>query len=170
MSSLFICQGIFKWRCSQCPFKSHQKNKYVRHLRVHSKSQPFSCPLCGHKTARKDYLQKHIKRFHCNVSLSLEELEKVYPDMYTIEEILGKTPQLIKVLADIPCKDVREMPALVSSLFRGINQIKELKNGFQITGGRGDVYDLNSINIPVFALSVDKISHLNIFRFKLGRI
>jgi len=85
-------KGIFKWRCSQCPFKSHQKNKYVRHLRVHTKSQPFSCPLCGHKTARKDYLQKHIKRFHCNVSLSLEELEKVYPHMYNIEEILDVKP------------------------------------------------------------------------------
>ena len=85
-------QGIFKWRCALCSFKSHQRNKYVRHLRTHTKSQPYQCPLCDHKSARKDYLQKHIGKTHSH--LSLDEIEAKYPNLYKIEEKIQVTSQM----------------------------------------------------------------------------
>ena len=53
-------------------------------MRTHTKSEPYSCPLCVHRAARKDYLQKHILKTHSGVSL--EELESFHPNMYNIQE------------------------------------------------------------------------------------
>ena len=53
-------------------------------MRTHTKSEPYSCPLCVHRAARKDYLQKHILKTHSGVSL--EELESFHPSMYNIQE------------------------------------------------------------------------------------
>ena len=55
-----------------------------RHMRTHTKSEPYGCPLCDHKAARKDYLQKHITKTH--TGLSLEQIESLHPNMYNIEE------------------------------------------------------------------------------------
>ena len=56
----------------------------IRHMRTHTKSEPYGCPLCDHRAARKDYLQKHITKTH--TGLSLEQIEGLHPDMYNIEE------------------------------------------------------------------------------------
>jgi len=53
-------------------------------MRTHTKSEPYACPLCDHKAARKDYLQKHITKTH--TGLSLEQIESLHPNMYNIEE------------------------------------------------------------------------------------
>ena len=53
-------------------------------MRTHTKSEPYGCPLCDHRAARKDYLQKHITKTH--TGLSLEQIESLHPDMYNIEE------------------------------------------------------------------------------------
>ena len=53
-------------------------------MRTHTKSEPYSCPLCVHRAARKDYLQKHIIKTH--TGLSLEQVESLHPNMYHIEE------------------------------------------------------------------------------------
>merc|ERR1711953_410636 len=44
----------------------------------------YSCPLCVHRAARKDYLQKHIIKTH--TGLSLEQVESLHPNMYHIQE------------------------------------------------------------------------------------
>eukprot|EP00088_Acartia_fossae_P024285 TRINITY_DN2524_c0_g1_i1.p1 TRINITY_DN2524_c0_g1~~TRINITY_DN2524_c0_g1_i1.p1 ORF type:complete len:398 (-),score=47.67 TRINITY_DN2524_c0_g1_i1:160-1353(-) len=79
-------RDIYKWRCADCPFKTHQKNKYIRHLRTHTKSQPFSCPICNTKTSRKDYLKRHLLKNHCTATLTLSDVENMYPNVYDIEE------------------------------------------------------------------------------------
>ena len=53
-------------------------------MRTHTKSEPFRCPLCDHRSARKDYLQKHITKSHTGITL--EQIESLHPDMYNIEE------------------------------------------------------------------------------------
>jgi len=53
-------------------------------MRTHTKSEPYGCPLCDHRSARKDYLQKHITKTH--TGLSLEQIESLHPNMYNIEE------------------------------------------------------------------------------------
>lgn len=56
----------------------------MRHMRTHTKSEPYGCPLCDHRAARKDYLQKHIAKSHAGVTL--DQVESLHPDMYNIDE------------------------------------------------------------------------------------
>ena len=75
---------VYRWECLLCSFKSHQKNRYVRHLTAHTKSQPYECPLCDHETARKVCLWKHIGKSHSYAIF--EEVEASHLKPCKIEE------------------------------------------------------------------------------------
>ena len=57
-----------------------------RHLKSHLKSTPFSCPICGFKSGRKDNLKQHVEKRHATVGTPIKQLEEMYPDMYKIHE------------------------------------------------------------------------------------
>jgi len=85
-------RGIFKHSCHLCDYKTHKKNSLERHLNSHVKSTPFSCPVCGFKSGRKDNLKQHVEKRHCSNGTSIQQLERIYPNMYEMEpvEVMGE--------------------------------------------------------------------------------
>ena len=45
---------------------------------------PYSCPICGFKSGRKDNLKQHIEKRHCSANTTIKQLEDMYPDMYKV--------------------------------------------------------------------------------------
>ena len=62
-------------------------------MKSHLKITPFQCPVCGFKSGRKDNLKQHIEKRHCTSSLSIKQLEEVYPDMYKLHESIEAAEQ-----------------------------------------------------------------------------
>ena len=72
-------------------------------MKSHLKNTPFSCPICGFKSGRKDNLKQHVEKRHCSSDISLHHLEKMYPNMYRDQEVERASERAIEL-----CKDVEE--------------------------------------------------------------
>ena len=72
-------------------------------MKSHLKNTPFSCPICGFKSGRKDNLKQHIEKRHCSSDINLYQLEKMYPQMYQDQEVERASERAVEL-----CKDVEE--------------------------------------------------------------
>ena len=72
-------------------------------MKSHLKTTPFSCPVCGFKSGRKDNLKQHVEKRHCSSDIDLHQLEKMYPNMYRNQEVEIASERAIEL-----CKDVEE--------------------------------------------------------------
>jgi uncharacterized Zn-finger protein len=54
------------WICNFCEQRLKNKHHLIRHKILHLDYDPFKCdfPKCQYSCKRKDYLSKHIKKFH----------------------------------------------------------------------------------------------------------
>lgn len=52
------------WKCAKCSHISLNEELHQKHLKSHSGTFPFTCPLCGYGCARNDYLKKHMAAVH----------------------------------------------------------------------------------------------------------
>ena len=52
------------WGCSFCGQQFNNARSHRRHERIHTGERPFTCPLCGIGTTRKDTLRTHCLRQH----------------------------------------------------------------------------------------------------------
>ena len=72
-------------------------------MKSHLKNTPFSCPICGFKSGRKDNLKQHIEKRHCSSDINLNQLEKMYPKMYSDQDVERASERATEL-----CKDVEE--------------------------------------------------------------
>ena len=72
-------------------------------MKSHLKNTPFSCPICGFKSGRKDNLKQHVEKRHCSSDINLDQLEKMYPKMFRDQEVERASEREIEL-----CKDVEE--------------------------------------------------------------
>ena len=63
-----ICEdnhnGVFKYVCTQCDFKSNQSDKFRAHMNTHSKENCYKCPCCGKISLTTKNLGLHTKQVH----------------------------------------------------------------------------------------------------------
>ena len=63
-----ICEdnhnGVFKYVCTQCDFKSNQSDKFRAHMNTHSKENCYTCPCCGKISLTTKNLGLHTKQVH----------------------------------------------------------------------------------------------------------
>lgn len=52
------------WKCAKCSHISLNEGEHKKHLKSHSGTFPFTCPMCGYGCARNDYLKKHMAAVH----------------------------------------------------------------------------------------------------------
>lgn len=52
------------WKCAKCSHISLTEELHQKHLKSHSGTFPFTCPMCGYGCARNDYLKKHMAAVH----------------------------------------------------------------------------------------------------------
>lgn len=52
------------WKCAKCSHVSLDEAEHKKHLKSHSGTFPFTCPMCGYGCARNDYLKKHMAAVH----------------------------------------------------------------------------------------------------------
>ena len=83
-----------RYDCNQCEARFYDQNTLKKHqLTKHEgvkidgdgntrPTNSYSCQICGFKCAKKPNLKSHIKRRHCTDTLSIKELEEMYPEMY----------------------------------------------------------------------------------------
>merc|ERR550517_1166668 len=72
-------------------------------MKSHLKTTPFSCPICGFKSGRKDNLKQHVEKRHCSSDINLYQLEKMYPNVYRDQEVEIASERALEL-----CKDVEE--------------------------------------------------------------
>ena len=72
-------------------------------MKSHLKNTPFSCPICGFKSGRKDNLKQHVEKRHCSSDISLSQLEKMHPNMYRDQDAERSSKRAVEL-----CKDVEE--------------------------------------------------------------
>lgn len=72
-------------------------------MKSHLKNTPFSCPICGFKSGRKDNLKQHVEKRHCSSDISLSQLEKMHPNMYRDQDVERASERAVEL-----CKDVEE--------------------------------------------------------------
>ena len=83
-----------RYDCNQCEARFYDQNTLKKHqLTKHEgvkidgegntrPTNSYSCQICGFKCGKKPNLKSHIKRRHCTDTLSIKELEEMYPEMY----------------------------------------------------------------------------------------
>ena len=54
---------------NNCGFSCDIVQKMIRHIQWHMKFRPFACPFCKYVAARKDHVEKHVKRKHADEDL-----------------------------------------------------------------------------------------------------
>uniref|UniRef100_A0A8C6WPF5 Si:ch211-214e3.5 n=1 Tax=Neogobius melanostomus TaxID=47308 RepID=A0A8C6WPF5_9GOBI len=52
------------WECAKCSHISLNEEQHQKHLKSHTGTFPFTCPMCGYGCARNDYLKKHMAAVH----------------------------------------------------------------------------------------------------------
>lgn len=52
------------WKCAKCSHISLTEEQHQKHLKSHTGTFPFTCPVCGYGCARNDYLKKHMAAVH----------------------------------------------------------------------------------------------------------
>merc|ERR1712203_41256 len=72
------------------------------------KYTPFSCPICGFKSGRKDNLKQHVEKRHCSSDINLYQMEKMYPEMYRDQEVARASERAIEVCKDVGDKVLEE--------------------------------------------------------------
>ena len=96
-----------RYDCDQCEARFYdqdtlKKHKLTKHEGVrldrvdggvNSERKPYSCQICGFKCGKKPNLKSHIKRRHCTDTLTLKELDEMYPDMYKYHDVPGQEGQ-----------------------------------------------------------------------------
>ncbi|CAN9508712.1 unnamed protein product [Ophioblennius macclurei] len=52
------------WKCSKCKHISLNEEDHQKHLKAHSGTFPFTCPLCGYGATKIEFLRKHTASVH----------------------------------------------------------------------------------------------------------
>ena len=101
-----------RYDCNQCEARFYDQNTLKKHqLTKHEgvkidgegntrPTNSYSCQICGFKCGKKPNLKSHIKRRHCTDTLSIKELEEMYPEMYKCHD--PNVPDDGKVTAGMP--------------------------------------------------------------------
>ena len=56
--------GILRYQCTHCNFKSNVSYKLKDHMNTHTKEIVYICPVCGIKTDSLKKLTLHVKQKH----------------------------------------------------------------------------------------------------------
>ncbi|MPC10550.1 Zinc finger and BTB domain-containing protein 7A [Portunus trituberculatus] len=51
-----VCCKVFQGR--------NRRQHLSHHLKTHTGEKPHICPLCTHRTSRRDHLREHIRTIH----------------------------------------------------------------------------------------------------------
>ncbi|XP_047464584.1 zinc finger protein 518A [Mugil cephalus] len=57
------------WKCSKCSHISLTEDDHQLHIKAHTGTFPFTCPICGYGAAKSEYLIKHTTAVHKDEAL-----------------------------------------------------------------------------------------------------
>lgn len=52
------------WKCSKCRHLSLNEEDHQKHVKAHSGTFPFTCPICGYGAAKSEFLKSHTASVH----------------------------------------------------------------------------------------------------------
>ncbi|KAF2021704.1 hypothetical protein BU24DRAFT_26229 [Aaosphaeria arxii CBS 175.79] len=154
-------EEVIVFQCPECPTQCtgpHARGNMSRHMRKH-KSEPkkkkdnLKCPYCESKFGRSDATRKHIRRYHPEVAIDIDDPASEVP-RHLPKRKAAEIQRITNLMLQIMGYD--QMLFFMSNLGDVVRYTENSRPGDQTTRGFREAFEiLAAAQVPQYSMPID---------------